>query len=133
MTPDSDREKVITDALKHTSEETVQAALRFQETRQPADLDLIIRSVLKRDLPENVAGNAETATDESRIVEDLGMDSFGTIELMMTAEGVFGISIANSEMKNVSTIGQLKEFLMAKMDGKSPLAPAEAAPASTAP
>ena len=132
MTPPSDREKEITSALKHTSEETVQAALRFQHSRSPDDLDIIIRNVLKRDLPEDVAGNAETATDESRLVEDLGMDSFGTIEVMMTAEEVFGITIANSEMKDVATIGQLKQFLLAKMESNHPLAPApEPAPASS--
>jgi len=131
MTPESDREKEILGALKHTSEETVQAALRFQHTRQPEDLDIIIRSVLRRDLPEDVAANADTATDESRLMEDLGMDSFGTIEVMMTAEEVFGITIANSEMKDVSTIGQLKQFLMAKLESKRPVtSTAEAASSS---
>lgn len=132
MTPESDREKEITSALKHTSEETVQAALRFQHSRSLDDLNLIIRSVLKRDLPEDVAGNADTATDASRLIEDLGMDSFGTIEVMMTAEEVFGITIANSEMKDVATMGQLKQFLMAKMESKHPLAPTpDTAPAAS--
>ena len=127
MMPESDREKEIIGALKHTSEETVQAALRFQHTRLPEDLDIIIRNVLKRDLPEDVASNADTATDESRIMEDLGMDYFGTLALMMTAEEVFGIPIADSEMRNVGTIGQLKQFLLAKLERKFPLTPATAA------
>jgi len=55
------------------------------------------------------------ATDESRIMEDLGMDSFGMISVVMTAEEVLGVSIANEELKDVITLGALKQFLQAKV------------------
>ena len=114
--PSELREQAIVRALKRCSEATIAAALRFQDSRDPADLATIIRGVLSRDLPEDHAGALETATEDSRLVEDLGMDSFGLIEVAMTAEEIFGISIENEEMKILSTIGQLKSFVLSKLD-----------------
>ncbi len=122
MTPDSSREADITKALKRCSEECVAAALRFQSSRDPADLMLIIHGVLERDLPETRKAGLATATDSTRLIEDLGMDSFGMMEVVMTAEEVLGISVANQELREVTTLGTLKAFLLAKVQGTAPVA-----------
>ena len=122
MTSTDTREQDIIRSLKRCSEETVAAALRFQTTRDAEDLSTIIRGVLERDLPETHTANMATATDTTRLIEDLGMDSFGMMEVVMTAEEVFGITVANQELREVSTLGTLKSFLMAKVKGEAPVA-----------
>lgn len=117
MTTDSDREQDILKALKRCNEECVAAAQRFQLSRHPADLMLIVQGVLERDLPENHKADLATATDATRLVEDLGMDSFGMMEVVMTAEEVLGISVGNNELRQVTTLGELKTFLLAKVQG----------------
>ena len=61
--------------------------------------------------PEGV----HAATDDSRLIEDVGMDSFGMIEVVMTAEEVLGITVATEEMGGIRTLGELKAFLRAKL------------------
>ena len=76
--------------------------------------------MLERDLPEERVAGLATATDASRISEDIGMDSFGMIDVVMTAEEVLGISIENNEMRGLSTLGDLKQFLKAKTQASLP-------------
>jgi 3-hydroxyacyl-[acyl-carrier-protein] dehydratase len=116
------REQAMARALRRCSAETVAAAMRFQQARDPSDLAVVVHGVLSRDLPEDRVHALEAATNDSRLIEDLGMDSFGLFEVAMTAEEVFGISIENEEMKRLATIGQLKEFVLAKVH-ESPDAP----------
>lgn len=108
----------ITTALKRCPAETTAAALRLQEQVTEADLDLVIRGVLARDLQEERIGALPAATDASRLIEDIGMDSFGMIEVVMTAEEVLGIAISNEEMKRIATLGELKSFLTVKLGEK---------------
>ncbi len=116
------RKEEITTALKRCSEETRSAALRLQDHVDDRDLDLVIRGVLARDLQEERLPSLPKATDDSRLMDDIGMDSFGMIEVVMTAEEVFGITITNEEMKGIQTLGALKAFLRAKLAERNPVA-----------
>jgi acyl carrier protein len=109
------REQEITASLKRCSPETVAAALSFQTTHSEADLSKIINGVLERDLPDTHTAELAAATDETRLVDDLGMDSFGMIEVVMTAEEVFGITIPNQELRDIHTLGALKSYLLGKV------------------
>ena len=111
------REQEITRTLKRCSKATIDAALRYESIPTDEDLDLIIRGVLSRALPDEHVASVEAANDASRLVEDLGLDSFGMIEVVMAAETIFSISIANSEMKGNVTLGELRAFLKSKLGG----------------
>jgi acyl carrier protein len=124
MPIDAARTEEIRKALKRCSDETVDAALRLQEGVDDHDLDVIIRGVLARDLPEERLPALPDASDDSRLIEDIGMDSFGMIEVVMTAEEVLGITISNEEMKGITTLGELKSFLRAKLVDRIPAGPA---------
>ena len=115
MIPTDTRSQDIVRSLKRCNEACIEAALRFQISRDTADLSLIIEGVLERDLPDTHVAALATATDDTRLVEDLGMDSFGMMEVVMTAEEVFGISVANQELRDVNTLGKLKAFLLEKV------------------
>ncbi len=109
------REEEIKSTLKRCSDDTVSAAIRFQTSHSPEDLATVIHGVLKRDLPETHTEALATATDDSRLVEDLGMDSFGMIELVMAAEEIFAITIPNQELRDVTTLGSLKSYVLEKV------------------
>jgi 3-hydroxyacyl-[acyl-carrier-protein] dehydratase len=109
------RDSIIKETLKHCSPETLAAAVSYQTSRSEAELGKLILGVFERDLPERSVASLSAATDESRIMEDLGMDSFGMISVVMTAEEVLNISIANEELNEVTTLGELKRFLQAKV------------------
>ena len=51
---------------------------------------------------------------ESRIVEDLGADSLDVVELLMTMEDDFGVSVSDEEAVNLKTVADIVKML----DGK---------------
>jgi len=113
-----DRAQEITKSLKRCSEESLAAALRFEETRNLDELHAIIIGVLERDAANPPATGIAAASDDARLMEDIGMDSFGMIEVVMTAEEVLGITVATEEMSGIRTLGDLKQFLSAKLSAK---------------
>lgn len=48
---------------------------------------------------------------DSRLVEDIGIDSLGAYELIMEAESLFHIEIADSQVDNVKTVADLVAIL----------------------
>jgi len=101
--------------LVRCSPETIEAAIRYQTGRDPADVPKIVFGILDRYLPQKSVGALTTATAETRLIEDLGMDSMTLLEVVMTAEIVFGIRIANEELKDILTIGRMEEFIRRKV------------------
>ncbi len=115
MSITEERKQEIAKSLKRCSDATLAAALRFEETRDLDELPAIILGVLERDAAKPKPEGVAAATDEARLIEDIGMDSFGMIEVVMTAEEVLGITVATHEMNDIRTLGQLKEFLRVKL------------------
>lgn len=53
-------------------------------------------------------------TPESKIVEDLGADSLDMIEMLMTLEEEFGISIPDEEAMKLSTVQDIVNYIEKK-------------------
>ena len=111
MPVSDDRTQEITKSLKRCSEETVAAALRFEESKNLDELDAIILGVLARDAANPRPDGVASVTDDMKLIDDIGMDSFGMIEVVMTAEEVLGLTIATEELSGIITLGDLKKFL----------------------
>ena len=48
---------------------------------------------------------------ESNIIEDLGADSLDVIEMLMTLEDEFGITIPDDKINQIKTVGQIVELI----------------------
>lgn len=48
---------------------------------------------------------------ESRLSEDLGLDSIDAVELIMKLEEDYNISISDDEIKNVKTVRELVDYV----------------------
>lgn len=114
MAVSEERTQEIIKSLKRCSEETVAAALRFEESKSLDELDAIILGVLARDAANPRPDGVASVTDDMKLIDDIGMDSFGMIEVVMTAEEVLGLTIATEELNGIVTLGDLKKFLRAK-------------------
>lgn len=53
-------------------------------------------------------------TEDSRLVEDLGADSLDTVELLMSFEEEFGISIPDEEAMKMKTIKDIVDLIDSK-------------------
>jgi acyl carrier protein len=60
-------------------------------------------------------------TSESRLAQDLGVDSFGAVELMFELEEAFGLKIADSDIDGIRSVHDIVAYLSAWMK-KNPAA-----------
>ena len=102
-------------ALKRCSPETVEAAVRFRTTGDAAELPAIVYGIIERHLaPENNRSLSD-AGDDTRLIEDLGIDSLTLLEIVLSIEETIGISIENEELREIRTLGEVKSFIGRKI------------------
>ncbi len=53
----------------------------------------------------------ETITMDTSIVDDLGADSLDIVELIMSLEDMFGISISDDDAAQLDTVRRIVEYL----------------------
>ncbi len=53
----------------------------------------------------------ESITAETNLIDDLGADSLDVVELIMSLEDMFGISISDEEAAQLVTVGRIVEYL----------------------
>jgi acyl carrier protein len=98
---------------------TVNLVLRFKLTGARADLDAAMRSLLEFYLPARNAQSLTTAPLETRLREDLGLDSLTLTEAAFKLDEVFDIETEIREVAAVSTLGDMLEFMHAKTGANS--------------
>ena len=52
-------------------------------------------------------------TSESRLAQDLGVDSFGAVELMFELEETFGLKIQDSDIDGIRSVNDIVAYLAA--------------------
>lgn len=107
----------IREALRRCSPETIDAAIRFREEHDPAAVPQVVFGVLQRYQPATAAVQLTEANEETRLIDDLGLDSLTLLEIVMTIEDVLKVHIENEELRNIRTLGQLNGFLAKKTSG----------------
>jgi len=66
-------------------------------------------------LVEHLEVEPESVTLEASITDDLDADSLDLVELIMELEDQFGIKITDEEAKALSTVGDVVEFIAARV------------------
>ena len=59
----------------------------------------------------------EEITPETRFVEDLGADSLDVFQIILEIEQVFEISISDSRMENIATVGDAAQEIKKSING----------------
>lgn len=60
---------------------------------------------------EQLGISKDTITTDSHIIEDLGADSLDVIEMLMTLEEEYGLTIPDDQINQVKTIGEVVELI----------------------
>ncbi len=55
-------------------------------------------------------------TPSAKIVDDLGIDSFTALEILVAVENEFAIKIAEAEISQLSIFGQIVEFVSERVN-----------------
>jgi len=104
-------------ALKRCSAETVDAAVRFRTTGDAKEIPAIVYGIIERHLAPEHDRNLADAGDDTRLIEDLGIDSLTLLEIVLSIEETINISIETEELREIRTLGEVKTFIERKISG----------------
>lgn len=62
-------------------------------------------------LAEQFEVDAETITLETSLIDDLGADSLDVVELIMSLEDLFGITISDEDAAQLHTVSRIVDYL----------------------
>src|SRR5271169_6682436 len=105
------------EGLRRCSPETVDAAVRFREHADLAAIPTIVFGILDRYQPATAPVKLSEANENTRLIEDIGLDSLTLLEIVLSIEEVLKLHIENEELREIRTLGQLNKFLHAKITG----------------
>ena len=71
---------------------------------------------IKKIVADQLGADADEITMESTFIEDLGADSLDVVELVMAMEDEFDIEIDEDEAENISTVGDVVEYIKANCE-----------------
>ena len=71
----------------------------------------MILEKVKELVAEQLGIKAESIKEDSNIIEDLGADSLDVIEMLMTLEDEYGITIPDDQISQVKTIGEIVNLI----------------------
>jgi acyl carrier protein len=117
---DSDQkntEQELGDLLKRCSPDTLVAAMKFRQSKDVQEIEPIVLGIIDRHLEPEQREIFIKADDSMRLYEDLGLDSLTMLEIVMLVEQTLEVSIDNEELRDLRTIGDVKEYLDAKVRG----------------
>ncbi len=69
---------------------------------------------------QKFSADAAKINGETRLAEDLHVDSFGAVELMFELEEAFNLIIEDREIARVRTIDDIVVYLVSWLDKKNP-------------
>ena len=75
-----------------------------------------IRASLKAIFEEETGETIDSLPDQTRIVEELGLDSVDVVSLVMRVEQQFRVRISHAELAGMSCIGSLLDLVETKVN-----------------
>ncbi|MCK4322202.1 acyl carrier protein [candidate division WOR-3 bacterium] len=77
-------------------------------------MDLIDQ--IKKIIVEQLGVDESEVTPDAHFIDDLGADSLDTVELILSFEENFNISIPDEEAEKLETVGKALEYLEEKIE-----------------
>jgi acyl carrier protein len=71
------------------------------------EIELKVREILSKKFDVEL----DKISADSRLAEDLGVDSFGAVELMFELEEAFGLKIPDSDIEQVRKVSDVVAYL----------------------
>jgi len=71
---------------------------------------------VKKIIVEQLGVDESEVTPEAHFIDDLGADSLDTVELILSFEESFDISIPDEDAEKLETVGKAVDYLKAHID-----------------
>ena len=72
---------------------------------------MAVAEQVKELIAKQLNKSVKEVTEDKEIVKDLGADSLDVIEMLMTLEDEFGITIPDEKINQIKTVGQIVELI----------------------
>ena len=105
------------DALKHCPPAVHEAVRRFRLDPRPELLSLILSHLIERYVAPDLRVRLQGPSDDLLLLEHLGLDSLSLMEIMIRLEDVFPITIRDDELRQVRTLGDIRQLIQRHMAG----------------
>lgn len=99
--------------FKRCGEETIEAILKFRQEGALSAVPLIARGIISRYLRNEAKEAIASAVPETPL-SSLGVDSLTMLEIILDVQEALDISIEDSELKDLQTIGDVYQLLIDK-------------------
>jgi acyl carrier protein len=106
-----DDEAKLREALKRCSPATLEAARKFRQTGAVEHLHALVLGVIERYVERERRPKLHPASAQLRLAEDLGLDSLTLMEIVLLIEDVLPVTIDNEHLRDLRTIGDLRQRL----------------------
>ncbi|MEX1117815.1 MAG: phosphopantetheine-binding protein [Terrimicrobiaceae bacterium] len=118
-------------AFPYHSPETLEAILKFRLEGDSSVVPIIVFGIIEREATAKSAEALASATEDSRFLEDLGIDSLTMLEIVLGIEEALNVKIEDSELRGILTIGDVNRFLAGKLKDPGGRSPAQTTPSQS--
>lgn len=66
---------------------------------------------IKEIIANQLGIDVDKISDDAGIVDDLGADSLDTVEMLLTIEETFGVSVPDDDVANLKTVRDISEYI----------------------
>lgn len=116
--PSPEVEIQLKESLRRCSPETIEAAISYGRTHDPKFLPIVITGIFERYVEPDIRPKLTAASsDDLRVIEDLGIDSLTMMEIVMLVEEASRLTIANDELRQLRTLGDIRMFVDCRARG----------------
>lgn len=77
-----------------------------------------IETMVKEILAKHLTMEVKNITLESRLVEELGLDSFGSVEVAFELEEKFDLKIPDADLYEAKTVKNIVDYIASKKEEK---------------
>jgi 3-hydroxyacyl-[acyl-carrier-protein] dehydratase len=112
MTPEQ-----VNETMRRCNPQSIEAAIQFQTNKDPALAPVIVMGIIERYVEPQNRDKVRAAVDDTRLYDDLGVDSLMMVEIVMAIEEVLQVTAPDEELRGLRSIGDVKKYLDAKVRG----------------
>ena len=105
-------------SFKRCREGTADAIIELRRTGDPALITTIVRGIVWRYVQEETRAVLDDATPETPL-SSLGVDSLMMLEVVLDVQDALDVTIEDSDLRRLHTIGDVIEFLTEKVAQKN--------------
>ena len=66
---------------------------------------------IKEIIANQLGIDVDKISDDAGIVDDLGADSLDTVEMLLTIEETFGVTVPDDDVANLKTVRDISEYI----------------------